>query len=217
MDLLEIRKKAAELKKAAAGPATGKHSGSAQEKPSPEAEADSVPKVPPSQTEEQSAPIAAAPLEQGGESQAIEEPDTEVYVEYLAFMLADEEYAVKVEDMREIIRLQRVTAVPRAPEYILGITSIRGVIVPVFDIRKRLGLEAREPSRSTRILVMSDDGSPHGVIVDRVTGVVRIGKDDIEPPPAVIGGVDAEYLDGVGRASGRLLILFNTSNVLSLG
>lgn len=216
MDLLEIRKKAKGQKEGSEGPP-------APALKQPEPKADAAPVPPPASGDGLAAgPIAgAAPpaKDESGKGLAVEGPDTDsdTVTEYLTFMLADEEYAVKVEDMREIIRLQHITAVPRSPDFILGITSIRGVIVPVFDIRKRLGLEVREPSRSTRILVISDDGSPHGMLVDSVTGVVRLSDGDIEPPPAVIGGVEAEYLEGVGRASGRMLILFNTAKVLTLG
>jgi purine-binding chemotaxis protein CheW len=137
-------------------------------------------------------------------------------VEYLAFRLASEEYAVKVEDVKEIIRLQRITQVPRAPEFVLGIISLRGVIIPVFDIKKRLGLDATERTRSTRIVVLSEKGAPQGIIVDKVTGVARLDAAGIEPPPAVIGGVEGEFIEGIGRLDARLLILFNTSKVLEM-
>lgn len=137
-------------------------------------------------------------------------------VEYLAFMLADEEYAVRVEDVKEIIRLQRTTKVPRAEGFVEGIISLRGVIIPVFDIKKRLGLELGGRQRTARIVIVSDNGSPQGIIVDKVTGVARLREDAVEPPPAVIGGIEAEYLEGVGRIGDRLLILFNTGKVLSM-
>ncbi len=143
-------------------------------------------------------------------------PSEEDIVEYLAFMLGREEYAVRVEGVREIIRLQRITDVPRAPGYVKGIISLRGVIIPVFDIKERLGLGETEETRTTRIIVVSEGGSPQGVMVDRVTGVARLKAGDMEPTPAVIGGVDAEYLEGVGRLGDRLLILFNASKILAM-
>jgi purine-binding chemotaxis protein CheW len=147
-----------------------------------------------------------------------EEEDSadEDIIEYLAFMLSGEEYAVKVEDVDEIIRLQKITMVPRAYDFVEGIISLRGVIIPVFDIKKRLGLETGERGRSTRIVIVSDDENPQGIIVDRVTGVARLRESAIEPPPAVIGGVEGEYLDGVGRIADRLIILFNTKKVLEM-
>jgi len=145
-----------------------------------------------------------------------EEAEDENIIEYLAFRLSDEEYAVRVSDIKEIIRPQKITMVPRAPEFVEGIFSLRGVIIPVFDIKKRLGFSNTERERTTRILIVSDGGAAQGIIVDRVTGVARLKADTIEPPPAVIGGVEAEYLEGIGRLDGRLLILFNTARVLSM-
>jgi purine-binding chemotaxis protein CheW len=137
-------------------------------------------------------------------------------VEYLSFMLGSEEYAVKVDDVREIIKVQHITEVPRTPDFVLGITSLRGVIIPVFDIRRRLSLEEAARARTTRLIVIADGPALQGIIVDRVTGVFQLKKADIEPPPSVIGGVEAEYLDGIGRLGERLVILFNTARVLSV-
>ncbi len=140
-------------------------------------------------------------------------------LELLSFMLAGEEYALKMEEAREIIRWRRPTKVPRAPEHIIGIISLRGVILPVFDIKKRLGLGELEPSRRTRIVVVSDGGSSlSGMVVDRITGVSSMSREGIEPPPSVIGGNEAEFIEGVGRADDggkRLLILIKTSKALS--
>lgn len=139
-------------------------------------------------------------------------------IEYLAFLLANEEYAVKVEDVKEIIRGQSITTVPRTPGFVIGIISLRGVILPVFDIKKRLGLEDGVVSRKTsRIIVVADKYGLQGIMVDKVTGVVKLKGSAIEPPPAIIGGVEAEYLQGLGRIGDRLLILFNTDRVLTVG
>lgn len=137
-------------------------------------------------------------------------------VEYLAFMLAGEEYAVRVDDVKEIIRPQKTTLVPRTPGFVVGITSLRGVILPVFDMKKRLGFEETGRTKTARVIIVSDGGSPLGILVDRVTGVARLKMGEIEPPPAVIGGVESEYLHGVGRQGDRLLILMNTQRVLEM-
>lgn len=142
--------------------------------------------------------------------------DDEDIIEYLAFQLADEEYAVKVADVKEIIRLQKTTIVPRAQDFVEGIISLRGVIIPVFDIKKRLGFADNGRSRTNRIVILSEGGNPQGIIVDKVTGVARLNKSGIEPPPSVIGGVEAEYIEGLGRIDGRLLILFRTDTILSM-
>jgi purine-binding chemotaxis protein CheW len=142
-------------------------------------------------------------------------PESSGKAELLAFMLGDEEYALKMEEAREIIRWRKPTKVPRAPEYILGIISLRGVILPVFDVKKRLGLGELNPSRHTRIIVVSEGGSLSGMVVDRITGVSAVPEKEIESAPAVIDGNEAEYIEGVGRAGERLLILIRASRALS--
>ena len=140
-------------------------------------------------------------------------------LELLSFMLAGEEYALKMEDAREIIRWRKPTKVPRAPEHIIGIISLRGVILPVFDIKKRIGLGEFKPSRQTRIVVVSDGRSAlSGMVVDSITGVSSMSRGGIEPPPSVISGSEAEFIEGVGRSGdggNRLLILIKTSRVLA--
>jgi len=163
----------------------------------------------------QSGPAVSEEPEDVFDVEEEEDAADEDVIEYLAFMLSGEEYAVKVEDVDEIIRLQKITMVPRADDFVEGIISLRGVIIPVFDIKRRLGLDLAERGRYTRIVIVSDGDNPQGIIVDRVTGVARLRESSIEPPPAVIGGVEGEYLEGVGRIEERLLILFNIRKVLS--
>lgn len=137
-------------------------------------------------------------------------------IELLAFKLSDEEYVLDINRIKEIIRPVEITKVPRVPLYIKGIISLRGVIVPVYNLKKRLGLpEADADDKSqNRILIVNFDEELIGITADAVTGVVKINEDIIEPTPQIIKGVDAEYLKGVARINNRLLILLNLDNVL---
>lgn len=145
-------------------------------------------------------------------------PDAdEKKIELLAFKLSNEEYVLDINRIKEIIRPVEITRVPRVPLYIKGIISLRGVIVPVYNLKNRLGLsEANEFSNDSqkRILIVNFDEEFIGIIVDAVTGVVKINEDIIEPTPQIIKGVDAEYLKGVARTNNRLLILLNLDRVL---
>ncbi|MEK6678623.1 MAG: chemotaxis protein CheW [Nitrospirota bacterium] len=145
-------------------------------------------------------------------------PDAdEQKIELLAFKLSNEEYVLDINRIKEIIRPVEITRVPRVPSYIKGIISLRGVIVPVYNLKNRLGLsEANEFSNDSqkRILIVNFDEELIGIIVDAVTGVVKINEDIIEPTPQIIKGVDAEYLKGVARTNNRLLILLNLDRVL---
>jgi purine-binding chemotaxis protein CheW len=133
----------------------------------------------------------------------------------LSFRLANEIYALDLLRIREIIRPQALTEVPRAPGFVPGIISVRGTVVPVVDLRLRLRLPAAPPSKPSRILIVSKAGELYGLVVDEVRQVERLAPDEIEPPPAVIGGLEAEFLAGIGRTQGRMLILLNFDAVLA--
>jgi purine-binding chemotaxis protein CheW len=136
-------------------------------------------------------------------------------MELISFRLAQETYAIRLTHVQQIIKLREITLVPRAPEYILGLVSLRGLIIPIFDLRRRLGLATREPTRETRIVVVMQGTKVIGLIVDRIEQVVRLPAGTIEPPPPILGDLEAEYIEGIGRFEGRMLILLNLSKVLA--
>ncbi len=136
--------------------------------------------------------------------------------ELLGFMLADEEYALDILEIKEIIRLRTITAVPRTPDYLKGIITLRGVIVPVFDLRRRLGLDEAGHGQHTRIVVVYRGDEFAGMIVDSITHVMEVGVEEIEPPPPTIGTVEVEFIKGVTRFQERLVILLNLARVLDV-
>ena len=138
-------------------------------------------------------------------------------VELLGFMLSDEEYALDILEIKEIVRIQAITPVPRAPGWIRGIVTLRGVIIPIFDLRSRLGLAEVDPGPDTRIVIVYRGEEYAGLIVDGITQVMRVEAADIEPPPGTIGVVEAEFLRGVTRFRERLVILLNLPRVLDVG
>lgn len=152
-------------------------------------------------------------LEEGG---AVQEEQNASTLELLCFKVADEEYAISIMDIKEIIKPREVTEVPRAPEFVRGILSLRGIIIPIFDIRVRLGLDAGEPSGRERVIVVKRQNGFCGVLVDEVVQVVRVPSAGIEPPPAVLDGIDREFVEGIGRVAGRMLILLDMEKVLDV-
>jgi purine-binding chemotaxis protein CheW len=140
---------------------------------------------------------------------------TEADRELLSFRLAGEDYAVDILRLREIIRVAPLTEVPRAPAFVSGVLSVRGTVVPVMDLRRRLHLRADPPTKAARILIVTKDAEPHGLLVDEVRQVERLHTDQIEPPPPVLSGAEAEFLGGIGRTDGRMLILLALDAVLS--
>ncbi|WP_224961299.1 chemotaxis protein CheW [Geomonas subterranea] len=138
-------------------------------------------------------------------------------VELLCFRVASEEYAISIMDIKEIIKPREVTEVPRVPSFVRGILSLRGNIIPVFDMKTRLGLADGGGSDRERIVVVKRQGGYAGVLVDEVVQVVRIAEGGIEPPPVVLEGIDREFVLGIGRVSDRMLILLDMEKVLDVG
>jgi purine-binding chemotaxis protein CheW len=144
------------------------------------------------------------------------ENDGEDFQELLCFRVAEEKYGVNIMEIKEIIKPREVTEVPRVPPYVSGVLSLRGIIIPVFNMHKRLGHAVAEDSGKERIIVMKKGEEFCGVMVDEVIQVVRISSATIEAPPAVLDGIDRDFVGGIGRFDGQMLILLNLEKVLDL-
>lgn len=139
------------------------------------------------------------------------------FSQYLAFQLGSEEYALDITRISEIIKPREYTDIPRVPEFILGLISLRGVVVPVFDLRRRFDLGECQLGPASRIVVCREGEVTVGLLVDSINQFIRLTGDRIEPPPAVLSGVDRSLVVGVGRYQGRMIILLNLSGVLDVG
>jgi len=125
----------------------------------------------------------------------------------VGFNLEEEKFGVDIMDVQEIIKIPEITRVPKAPQFVEGMINLRGQVLPVIDCRKRFDLESRERVDSNRIIVVNIEGKTMGIIVDSVSEVLRLPDEAVEPPPPIITGVDAEYLDGIGKMEdGKYLI-----------
>jgi purine-binding chemotaxis protein CheW len=134
--------------------------------------------------------------------------------EYLAFHIGEEEYAVDIRWVAEVLKPPVVTEVPRTPPHVLGVILIRGEVVPVVDARRRLGLPAQPAARGSRAIVCDVGDGPVGLLVDGISQVVRLLPSAIEPRPQGVGGVDPETLSGLGRDGSRLFILLDVPALL---
>ena len=221
MDILSARKKAAERAKALKK--------AEEEKPAavpppteqlpPPAEKESVPS---------STGVAAGPA--GSATPAVEEaaavtvpsPDRQPAeaaasaqeIEMLSFLLGDEEYAVMVDAVKEVLKTRDLTPVPNSPDYVLGVMALRGPVLPVIDLCKRLGLPPGKRDEKSRIIVVSVNEEDAGVQVDRVTGVIRILPDAMRPTPETIEH-GAEFLRGIVRKDDKLYILLDIEKAVA--
>ncbi|MBI1920224.1 MAG: chemotaxis protein CheW [Geobacter sp.] len=137
-------------------------------------------------------------------------------LEFLCFRVANEIYAVNILELKEIIKLRDCTEVPRMPAYISGVFSLRGLIVPVFDLHARLGLLSGAVTGRERIVVVKKGSSFCGLKVDEVLGVVKIPGSAIEQPPAVLEGIDRDFVIGIGRHESWMIILLNLEKILDV-
>jgi len=132
----------------------------------------------------------------------------------VVFQLGQEYYGADISVVREVGPLQRVTRVPRTPKYVEGVTNLRGRVIPVVDLRRRLGLPVTAATKSTRIAVAELDGGQVGMIVDAVLEVLSVRNSEIEPPSLMVSKVDTNYVMGVAKVDQRLIILLDLAAVL---
>ncbi|HET7421916.1 MAG TPA: chemotaxis protein CheW [Gemmatimonadales bacterium] len=134
----------------------------------------------------------------------------------VTFTLDREAYGVPVQRVREVIRVGEITRVPQAPEHVRGVTNLRGRILPVVELRSRLGLTPAVLTPRSRIVVTEAHGRILGLLVDAVLQVTRIPADTVQPAPEDIRTPEADWLAGVARRPDRLLILLDLDAVLLL-
>ncbi len=132
------------------------------------------------------------------------------------FRLGKEEFGVDINEVREIIKLEDITNIPNTAAYINGVINLRGKIIVVIDLEKKLNLATSERNKDTRIIVIEQNDSTIGMVVDECNEVMRLNGDQIEPAPDIITKkINADYIEGVGILEERLIILLDLAKVLS--
>jgi purine-binding chemotaxis protein CheW len=134
----------------------------------------------------------------------------------VVFELGSEHFGVKISAVESIIKMQAITKMPHAPEFVEGVTNLRGKVLPVIELRKRFGLERREADRNSRIIVISEGGTEVGMIVDGVSEVLTVNEQAVEAAPAITASVDSTFITGIAKIDQRLVILLDLGRVLSI-
>ncbi len=136
-------------------------------------------------------------------------------IQLVSFKLGKEEFGVDILKVQEINRMLEITEMPNSPDFVEGIINLRGRIIPVIDLKKRLSMPAKEHDSSTRIIVVELNGKTVGFVVDEVSEVLRIESNITEPPPDMVAGIDSDYITAVAKLEDRLLILLDLNKILS--
>jgi purine-binding chemotaxis protein CheW len=140
-------------------------------------------------------------------------------VEYLTFRLGDEDYGVDILRVREIRGWEMVTRIPNSPEYVKGVLNLRGSIVPIFDMRQRLGMDVRDYSKDTVVIVLrvrnKENEKNIGVVVDEVSDVLNAQQDSIRNAPQFGSGIPIEYITGLVDVDGKMVMLLDVDKLLN--
>jgi purine-binding chemotaxis protein CheW len=135
-------------------------------------------------------------------------------LQVVGFRIGRETFGLPISMVREIVRVPDITSVPNAPDYIEGVINLRGRIIPVVDLRKRFGEKSPEPSKKNRIVVVEIGARAIGLIVNSASEVLRIPPSEIEDPHNVLPDGELNYITGVGKLKGRLVILLDLDRIL---
>jgi len=137
----------------------------------------------------------------------------------VTFQLGEELYGVNIMDVKEIVRVQTIRPIPNAPTYVEGIFNLRSEIIPIINLHKRFHLRKLITSEEDELLsgfvILDIDGMKLGIIIDRISRVVTVGKDQIQPPPQMFSGIGAEYIEGVVRQENGYLILLEIRDLFN--
>ncbi len=136
-------------------------------------------------------------------------------LEFASFYIGDLLMGVDIQQLQEINRHVEVTAIPHAPECVRGVVNLRGEVVTVLDLKTILGLGQADILPSSRNVIVNIEDEKIGLLADRVADVVTAQRDEIEPPPANVGGVDGRFFKGIFKLDSELLVILNVEEVLA--
>lgn len=150
----------------------------------------------------------------------MEETEDQVVAEeqrqFIRFRIADGDYGMELLRVKEVIRCSEATRLPKEPPFVRGIINLRGDVIPILDLRERLGFEPKERTRKTRVIVVETEGRLIGMVADSASQVVQIPVKQIEPPPPTPYHTSQRYIQGVGKLNGAIIILLNIDALLSM-
>lgn len=135
--------------------------------------------------------------------------------QYVGFHVADQEYAFRIDQIREIVLREKITRTPQVPDYCEGVSNLRGAIIPIINVRKLFGLDPKPADADTRIIVVHVAEKTMGCTVDAVSQVIRIPDESVQPAPETVTAGGADYISGFARLDGRLIILLDINVLLN--
>ena len=153
------------------------------------------------------------------EQQPIESTESRAELEdstnLVTFRLGSGEYAIDIMQAKEIIKMEKITLIPNAPDFVEGVINLRGNIIPIIDLKKRFNLEEIEGDKNTGIIIVKIEDVDMGIIIDSISKVVSISNSDIQPPPPMLSGIGQKYIKGVGKLEDKLLVVLDLEKLFT--
>jgi len=143
------------------------------------------------------------------------QPRADDLIQLAAFRLGDEEFAIDIMRIKQIIPPQRITKVPKAPRFVEGVVELRGSILPIVDLRRRFDLPNLELTRASKYIIVSIEGRLVGLVVDAVSQVLRVPRTDVKPPPEFGPAAGPNFFSGVYQIGGRMVMILDLDQILT--
>lgn len=132
---------------------------------------------------------------------------------HIVFRLAEREFGIEIKSVVEILKAQKISVIPELPDFITGVITVRGDVIPVIDMRKRLGVKPQPTNE--RVIIVRSGTEKIGLVVDEVKEIAGFASVDIVPPPSIFKGLKTEYMKGLGKKKERIVILLDLARFLS--
>jgi len=137
--------------------------------------------------------------------------------QFVSLILGKEKFGINIMDIKEIIRPMDITVVPKAPSFVEGIINLRGKVIPIVDLRKKLGIQADEMNNDSRIIVVNINNRQLGFVVNSVDQVLRLEENLIDDAPGMSAGYDENYIEGVAKTRQGMIIILDVKKIFSTG
>jgi len=134
-------------------------------------------------------------------------------MKFAIFKIGKEDFGIEIDQVVEILNTQKVYALPELPDFLSGVITVRGEVVPLLDLRKRFGITAAEEREL--IIIVRYDVEKIGLLVDEIKEIISLNSDEIMAPPTLFKGLKRKYLSGIGKKDERVFILLNIDNLLT--
>ncbi|MCB1191988.1 MAG: purine-binding chemotaxis protein CheW [Leptospiraceae bacterium] len=142
--------------------------------------------------------------------------DNHLSEQYITFTIGEEDYAISIINVEEIVKVSNLIKVPKSFEYFVGLMDIRGKVVNMIDLSKKIMNKKAGESTLNRAIIVKIHGKSIGIIVDKVSHVVRFTESQIDPPPPSVKGISSRYIIGVAKKENRFVIIMDIEKILSV-